>query len=1147
MSSSFNNILRLYNSKFKSYADAVNTGKNVFLEGTCASFPALFFSCIRDRIDAPSVLFVLEDEQTAAYFYHDLCQILGDDGVCFFPSSYKRNISYGQTDQANVLLRTAALTQLAELGVKGRAGEHPLYLISYPEALAEKVPAANQIGSNSVTLSVGQNIDRDELQKQLFDLGFSFDNYVYEPGQYATRGSILDIFSFSCEYPYRIDFFGDTIDSIRTFSIDDQLSRDSVESVTLVPHLNAPASDMMLLTDYLPNNSVCALFDADLALDQIEAISRQLSNTENIANRMRLLQAEAEGNASETVLCVASGDEFKESLKSFKQIWFGTHLPVVAHDFGEYSKIHFDITPQPLFQKNFDLVQSELLRCLARGYKIFILTDSIKQTDRLNDIFKEQGAEIGFTPVDRTLHMGFADNANKLCCYTDHQIFDRYHKYSLKSDAARVGKAALSIKELSQFQIGDYIVHIDHGIGQFGGLVKIPVGDKMREVVKIIYKNNDVVFVSIHALGKISKYKGKDGTPPVVNKLGSGAWENLKERTKGKIKDIARDLIQLYAKRMAESGFAFSPDSYLQNELEAGFMYEDTPDQLSATRDIKADMENVRPMDRLICGDVGFGKTELAIRAAFKAVADNKQVAVLVPTTVLAFQHFRTFSERLKDFPCRVEYLSRAKSNAQTNMILADLAQGKIDIIVGTHKLIGKGVVFKDLGLLIIDEEQKFGVAVKEKLKALKVNVDTLTLTATPIPRTLQFSLMGARDMSILQTPPANRYPIQTEIHAFNGDIIEQAVNFEMSRNGQLFIISNRISSLFELEALVNKLVPDARVAVGHGQMDPDQLEKIITGFINFDYDVLIATSIIENGIDIPNVNTIIINDAHHFGLSDLHQMRGRVGRSNRKAFCYLLAPPLSVLPPDARRRLQAIETFSDLGSGLQIALQDLDIRGAGNLLGAEQSGFIADLGYETYQKILREAMQELKNGEFKDLFREQEREQKSNSMKKGAAARSSVVEYASECNVESDLEIFFPTDYVPNGTERISLYRDLDNSRSMQDIDRFRDRLSDRFGHLPYQAEELIRLVRLKRLVLRIGVETIFLKAGRMRLIFVQDCPEFFESEAFTPILQYAIANQNRCRLEEKNGRRAMIIESVPNVETALDVIRNLIPEQVF
>lgn len=1130
--SSFDIILRLYNAKLRAYADAVNCGNNVFLEGTCASFPGVFFSGIRDRIDVPAILFVLEDEQNAAYFYHDLCQISGESDIYFFPSSYKRSISYGQIDQANVLLRTTVLTRLAALEAKGKQSGQCVYVVSYPEALAEKVPAACRIGETSITLSVGQEINRDELQKQLFDLGFSFDSYVYEPGQYATRGSILDIFSYSCELPYRVDFFGDTIDSIRTFSIDDQLSRESVDSVTLVPHLSARENDMMLFTDYLPKGSLCALYDADLALDQIETIDRQLSDTGSVANRMRILQAQTEeGNTSEKV-CVAGKDEFRKSLFSCKQIWFGTHLPLIAQETGEYSKIHFDIAPQPLFQKNFDLVQSELLRCLAKGYKIFILTDNTRQTDRLKAIFKERGAEIGFTPVDRTLHMGFADNANKVCCYTDHQIFDRYHKYSLKSDAARVGKAALSIKELSQFQIGDYIVHIDHGIGKFGGLVKIPVGDKMREVVKIIYKNNDVVFVSIHALGKISKYKGKDGTPPAINRLGSGAWENLKERTKGKIKDIARDLIQLYSKRMAESGFAFSPDSYLQNELEASFIYEDTPDQLTATRDIKADMESNRPMDRLVCGDVGFGKTELAIRAAFKAVADNKQVAVLVPTTVLAFQHFRTFSERLKDFPCRVEYLSRAKSNAQTNQILADLAQGKIDIIVGTHKLIGKGVVFKDLGLLIIDEEQKFGVAVKEKLKALKVNVDTLTLTATPIPRTLQFSLMGARDMSILHTPPANRYPIQTEIHAFSGDIIEQAVNFEMSRNGQLFIISNRISSLYELEALVNRLVPDARVAVGHGQMDPDQLEKIITGFINFDYDVLIATSIIENGIDIPNVNTIIINDAHNFGLSDLHQMRGRVGRSNRKAFCYLLAPPLSVLQPDARRRLQAIETFSDLGSGLQIALQDLDIRGAGNLLGAEQSGFIADLGYETYQKILREAMQELKTGEFKDLFKEQNRIQRAN---------------VSECNVESDLELFFPTDYVPNGTERISLYRELDSNRSMRDIDSFKDRLFDRFGHLPYQAEELIRVVRLKRLLLGLAVETVFLKAGRMRLIFSPDCPEFFESDSFTPILQYVMANPNRCRLEDKNGRQSMIVEGVPNVETALDIVNTLIQEPKF
>lgn len=1116
------------------YSQAVNSEGNLFLEGMCASSPTLFFAGIQNKINAPAILFVLQDQETAAYFYHDLCQILDSESVYFFPSSYKRSITFGQIDQANVLLRTTALSNLSSPkdGDKNKC----CYIVSYPEAIAEKVPAANDFKSNSISLHVGQDINRDDLQSQLYNMGFTFDDYVYEPGQYATRGSILDIYSFSSEYPYRIDFFGDTIDSIRTFSIDDQLSKDPVDNITLVPRINAAQDGYTIVTDFLPKGSVIATDNLDLFLDQIESIHNNVT-ADSIANKMRSAQSLAE-NECESQIFVVLRSEIETSLTNFKQIWFGQHSPLGAVA-GTYKTIRFDITPQPLFQKNFELVQSELSRALGKGYKIYILTDNTKQTDRLDAIFKERGCNITFTAVEKTLHQGFADNKLKVCLYTDHQIFDRYHKYSLKSDAARIGKAAISIKELNQFQLGDYIVHIDHGIGKFGGLVKIPVGGTMREVVKIIYKNDDVVFVSIHALNKISKYKGKDGTPPTINRLGSGSWENLKERTKGKIKDIARDLIKLYAQRMKQKGFAYSPDSYLQNELEASFMYEDTPDQLTATRDIKADMESCRPMDRLICGDVGFGKTELAVRAAFKAVADNKQVAILVPTTVLAFQHYRTFSERLKDFPCRVEYLSRAKTAAQTNLILQDLANGKIDIIVGTHKLIGKNVRFNDLGLLIIDEEQKFGVGVKEKLKQLKVNVDTLTLTATPIPRTLQFSLMGARDMSILHTPPANRYPIQTELHTFSGDIIEQAVNFEMSRNGQLFIISNRISSLFELEALVNKLVPDARVAVGHGQMEPEQLEKIITGFINYDYDILIATSIIENGIDIPNVNTIIVNDAHHFGLSDLHQMRGRVGRSNRKAFCYLLAPPLSVLAPDARRRLQAIETFSDLGSGLQIALQDLDIRGAGNLLGAEQSGFIADLGYETYQKILHQAMKELKDSDFKEMFQEQEREKISRNN------RDTAIEYTDECNVESDLELFFPTDYVPNGTERITLYRELDNSRTLKDIDNFKTRLEDRFGHLPYQAEELIRVVRLKHLLLQLAVVSVFLKAGKMRLIFVSDAANpFFSSNAFDRIIQYAMSNPKTCRLEEKEGRRSMVIDGIPNVETAISVVQGLIQE---
>ena len=821
-------------------------------------------------------------------------------------------------------------------------------------------------------------------------------------------------------------------------------------------------------------------------------------------------------------------EDFLRKTTEFRTVEFGNKPTGVPG-----AVIEFSTEPQPLFHKNFDLVSQTLTDYIVKGYRIYILTDNPKQGERLEAIFAERGEKIPFETIGKTLHEGYADGLLKCCFFTDHQIFDRFHKYSLKSERARNGKVALTLKELQEFQIGDYVVHIDHGVGKFGGLVRVPEAGGYQEKIKIIYKNDDVVFVSIHALHKVSKYKGKEGEEPHINKLGTGAWENLKERTKGKIKDIARDLIKLYAKRLEDKGFAYSPDTYLQNELEASFMYEDTPDQLKATIDVKQDMESSRPMDRLVCGDVGFGKTEVAIRAAFKAVADNKQVAVLVPTTILAFQHYQTFRDRLKDFPCRVEYLSRARSAAQVTAILEDLKNGKIDIIIGTHKLIGKQVKFKDLGLLIIDEEQKFGVSVKEKLKQLRANVDVLTMTATPIPRTLQFSLMGARDLSVIQTPPPNRYPIQTELHVFSPDIIREAVNFEMSRNGQLFIVSNRISSLPDLAATVQREVPDARVAIGHGQMDPDELEKILTGFINYDYDVLVATSIIENGIDIPNANTIIVNQAQNFGLSDLHQMRGRVGRSNRKAFCYLLAPPLAALSDESRRRLQAIESFSDLGSGIQLALQDLDIRGAGNLLGAEQSGFIADLGYETYQKILKEAVRELKNDEFQDLFKEQ-------AKGKGGSTPADASAYVDECTVETDLDLFFPDDYVPDGAERILLYRELDSMERETDIQRFRERMKDRFGAIPKQADELIRLVTLRRMGRELGIEKIFLKGGRMSLFFVSnpDSP-YYESNAFGAILAYAGQNPMLCRLREEGTKRSLQVSDVKDIDSAIGILR--------
>ena len=1107
-------------------------GGNVFLQGLRASSAPLLFSALASKGGKPCLLVILNDQEEAAYFYHDMVQTIGDTDVLYFPSAYRRAAKYGQKDDASEILRTEVLSRLTTV-----VPDSPtLVIVTSPDALAEKVVSKSSLEDKSVQLSVGQTIDREELQDRLFSLGFERVDYVYEPGQYALRGSILDVFSFSSEYPLRIDFFGDDIDSIRQFSVDTQLSTDKKDSVVIVPDMDKVEGAQVSLMDFLPADTVLAVKDLLLTADRMTTVANEVADNESLAARMRM--AEASANANVEMMPTPSlltAQDFLRKTTDFRVVEFGNKPTGVAS-----ATITFDTTPQPLFHKNFELVSKTLTDYIVQGYKIYILTDNVKQGDRLHDIFTERGENIQFVTIGKTLHEGFADGLLKCCFFTDHQIFDRYHKYNLRSERARNGKVALTLKELQEFQIGDYVVHMDHGVGKFGGLVRVPQGGGYQEKIKIIYKNDDVVFVSIHALHKVSKYKGKEGEEPHINKLGTGAWENLKERTKGKIKDIARDLIKLYAKRLEEKGFAYSPDSYLQNELEASFMYEDTPDQLKATQDVKMDMESSRPMDRLICGDVGFGKTEVAIRAAFKAVADNKQVAVLVPTTILAFQHYQTFRDRLKEFPCRVEYLSRARSAAKVTAILEDLKAGKIDIIIGTHKLIGKQVKFKDLGLLIIDEEQKFGVSVKEKLKQLRANVDVLTMTATPIPRTLQFSLMGARDLSVIQTPPPNRYPIQTELHVFSADIIREAVNYEMSRNGQLFIVSNRISSLPDLAAVVQREVPDARVAIGHGQMDPDELEKILTGFINYDYDVLVATSIIENGIDIPNANTIIVNQAQNFGLSDLHQMRGRVGRSNRKAFCYLLAPPLAALSDESRRRLQAIESFSELGSGIQLALQDLDIRGAGNLLGAEQSGFIADLGYETYQKILKEAVRELKNDEFQDLFKEQPAGQGGAANDGSAAVDAS--RFVDECTVETDLDLCFPDSFVPDGSERILLYRELDSIEREADIKRFQDRLQDRFGKIPQQALELIRLVTLRRIGRELGIERIFLKAGRMSLFFVSNpASPYYESNAFGSILAYAAQNPLTCRLREDGTKRSLLITDVPDVERAISILGSI------
>ena len=1116
-----------------------STRGTIYADGLVGSSAPLVFAALADSVPSTFV-FILQDEDEAGYFYHDLQQIKGDDEVFFFPSSFKRAVKYGQRDSANEILRTEVLTRLSTHADAAA----PLLVVSYPEALAEWVVGKQQLNERRLSLKVGQAIDLTEVVHALRELGFIETDYVYEPGQFAVRGSLLDVFSFSCEDPFRVDFFGKEVDSIRTFEIQDQLSKAKCNAVEIVPELSTLEAHRVSFFKFLPENSVLVAKDFAFVSETVgkiyeEGFSKQ-ALTEKLAGATEMEQQEIRQTFSKTQALVPP-TQFVADAAPFRRIEIGT-LPKTSRNRAEggeeaFSVVAFHITPQPLFHKNFDLLVTTFDDYLRHGYMLYILADSEKQTQRLRDIFADMdGAaakNIRFEAVNKTLHEGFTDDALKLCCFTDHQIFDRFHKYNLKSDGARAGKMALTMKELQEMEPGDFIVHVDFGIGKFGGLVRVPTGNSYQEMIRIIYQNNDKVDVSIHSLYKISKYRrAHTGEPPRLSTLGTGAWERLKEKTKKRIKDIARDLIKLYAKRRQEKGFAFAKDSYLQHELEASFLYEDTPDQSKATQEVKADMERARPMDRLVCGDVGFGKTEVAVRAAFKAACDGKQVAVLVPTTVLAYQHFQTFSHRLKPMPVRVDYLSRARSAKQTHAVLADLADGKIDILIGTHKLIGKQVKWHDLGLLIIDEEQKFGVSTKEKLRKLKTNVDTLTMSATPIPRTLQFSLMGARDMSIIRTPPPNRYPIHTELSTFGHEVIADAINFEMSRNGQVYFVHDRINGLQEIANLIKKYVPDCRIAIGHGQMKPDELEEIIMGFMNYDYDVLLSTTIVENGIDISNANTIIINDAHRFGLSDLHQMRGRVGRSNKKAFCYLLAPPKSVLTPEARRRLEALENFSELGSGFHLAMQDLDIRGAGNLLGAEQSGFMEDLGYETYQKILSQAVTELKNEEFGEIYR--------NQMAEGAAVSGE--EFVDDCAIESDLEMYFPDNYVPCSSERMLLYRELDNIETDDDLHAYRQRLVDRFGPVPHEGEELMQVVLLRRLGKLLGCEKIILRQGLMTLQFVSNPNSaYYQSKAFEAVINYVGNHARQCEFKQMGNRRLLKVSAIATVEAAVEVLRQL------
>ena len=1082
--------------------------KHLLITGLHASARALALAQLKKPL-----LVIMDNEENAQYLYSDLKTVLGsaeqntDTKVFFFPHSQKRRA----VDQGAQIQRMECLTALENTGHRAQNTDRFTVVVTYPEAIAETVPAKEELSAIRISFAVGQEIQQSAVSNQLAELGFERVDFVFQPGQYAVRGSIVDIYSYSHDNPYRLDFFGDEIDSIREFDIEDQLSKTKLAEANIVGPASpdgAQSTDRLTIVDYMPEEAVW------------------------VSNEWRVVRFKLDGLG---VL---------ESLGNLEK-----HRTIEIAEkstFVEYTKIPFDTLPQPVFHKQFDLLTEDIRRHIEEGYQIYILAEQQKQLDRLKAIVEaypnpslNEEAPLTFTGINATLHEGFVDKELKICCYTDHQIFERYHRVTFSSENARRGKAIITLREINQLQIGDYVVHSDHGIARFGGLVTTPVNGKPQEMIKLNYRDGANVFVSIHNLHRISKYKGREGSEPTIARLGSGAWERLKERTKDKMKEIARDLIRLYATRKQQKGFAYAPDGYMQHELEASFLYEDTPDQAKATADVKRDMERPMPMDRLVCGDVGFGKTEVAMRAAFKAATDGKQVAVLVPTTVLALQHYNTFTERMKNMPVRIEYMSRLKSTKEIKELLADLEAGKIDILIGTHKLIGKSVKWHDLGLLIIDEEQKFGVAAKEKLKSLRANIDVLTLTATPIPRTLQFSLLGARDLSVMTTPPPNRYPVQTELITMDDeDIIKEAIDMEMARNGQVFIVNNRIEMLPRIERRIQKLCPDARIVTAHGQLPASEMEERLEAFINYDYDILLSTTIIESGVDIPNVNTILIFSADRYGLADLHQLRGRVGRSNRKAYCYLIAPERELLTEDARRRLEALSTFAELGAGFNLAMQDLDIRGAGNMLGSEQSGFIADLGYETYQRILNEAVEELKEEE--GLEDGAERLQDA-SLQAGRL-------WCNDAQLETDLPISFPTDYIENISERITLYRELDSLRSEEQLLAYRKRLIDRFGVLPEPAEELLSVVRLRWLCCRLGIEKILLKQERMTMYLVQHRDAYWQSEQFGNIVQYAATRPERCLLHEEKdkkgiptGRRMVTITNVKTIAGAITLLSKI------
>ena len=1084
-------------------------------KGLIGSSLSFVLQAIFNKTDKPFLLICNEKEE-AAYYLNDLEQLIGQNDVLFYPSSYRRPYQIEETDNANVLLRSEVLNRI-------NSRKKPSFIVSYPEALFEKVVTKKELDKNTLKISVGDNISIDFINEVLFEYEFKRVDFITEPGEFSVRGGIVDVFSFSNDNPYRIEFFGNEVDSIRTFDVESQLSVDKQNKITIIPNLENKfiKENRESFLDYINDKTIICLENSELIASQLGKLFEKATETfDKLSKDIK--------HASPQHLFL-NQEEFLRKALDFSIIEL-SNKPL----FKTEKSFEFHIQPQPSFNKQFDLLLNNLSDNHFNGITNYLFCSNENQANRFHDIFESideenhENIRKQYHTVVQPLYQGFIDEEYQIACYTDHQIFERYHKFSIKNGYSK--KQTITLKELNSLSVGDYVTHIDHGIGKFGGLQKIQVEGKTQEAIKLVYADNDIVYVSIHSLHKISKYNGKEGTPPKIYKLGSGAWKALKQKTKARVKHIAFNLIQLYAKRRLEKGFAFAPDSYLQKELESSFIYEDTPDQITATADVKADMEKDRPMDRLVCGDVGFGKTEVAIRAAFKAVDNSKQVAVLVPTTILAYQHYRTFSERLKDMPVKVGYLNRFRTAKQKAQTLEELESGKLDIVIGTHQLVNKNVKFKDLGLLIVDEEQKFGVNVKDKLKTIAANVDTLTLTATPIPRTLQFSLMAARDLSVITTPPPNRYPIETQVVGFNEEIIRDAISYEIQRNGQVFFINNRIENIKEIAGMIQRLVPDARVGIGHGQMEGSKLEEIMLSFMNGDFDVLVATTIIESGLDVPNANTIFINNANNFGLSDLHQMRGRVGRSNKKAFCYFICPPYSVMTDDARKRIQALEQYNELGSGFNIAMKDLEIRGAGDLLGGEQSGFINEIGFETYQKIMNEAIEELKENEFKELY-----ETESDIENK---------DYVKDLQIDTDFELLFPDEYINTVTERLNLYNELSNCKNEAELQNYEEKLIDRFGPLPKQAKALLNSIRIKWIATHIGIEKLVMKQDKMVGYFIADQQsEFYNSSRFTNVLRFVQQHGNICKIKEKetkNGLRLLLtFEHVKSITKVLELMQ--------